>query len=65
MTKYEKELLTMTIEKYAELKMGATGCDEPCPIRSFCDKYIELPATKNKCKQIWKLWLESEVTEND
>ena len=61
MTNYNKELQTMTIEKMAKCKEALYCCDN-CPIITFCDN---LGKSRNDCCDAWKIWLNSEVKDDE
>jgi hypothetical protein len=61
MTNYEKELQTMTTDKYMWLLYQSTGCQD-CPANEICDTYNKAESYI-KCLKRIKQWLESKAEE--
>lgn len=62
MTNYDKELQTMTIDKYAAMMFSNRGHNcERCPIYEQCEGFT----CGSDCKKKIRKWLESKVVENE
>lgn len=61
MTNFEK-IKNMNIDELAEKLNESFACDR-CPIEGFCNENNTTPYSS--CSRVWRIWLRSEVQNND